>query len=82
MSLLPLRHHARRAYPEREYLDPRAVRHLQHGYVRARLILGDHWILARRVGRKLYEHRDGLVLATASAGAAAVMVMDAVRTAS
>lgn len=79
MSLVNLRHHARRAYPQRDYLDPAAVKHLQHGYVRARLILGDRWILARQVGRKLHAHRDGLVALTAAYGVAIVTIMDAVR---
>ena len=82
MSLVNLRHHARRAYPLRDYLEPSAVRHLQHGYVRARIILGDRWILAQQIGRKLHKRRDSVVVAAASMSAAAVMVMDVVRAAS
>ena len=53
--------HAARAYPQREYTDRGAVRHLRRGYIRARLILGDRWVLAQRAGRKVHARRDAVV---------------------
>lgn len=44
--------HAARLYPHGPFADPSAVRTLRRGYVRARLYLGDRWILAKRVPRR------------------------------
>lgn len=48
MMLKNLIKHAREIFPMRDYLDPQAVLTLRRRYVKARLRLGNNWILARK----------------------------------
>lgn len=48
MGLRNLLIQSRRVYPDANYLDPETVRHNRRAWVRARLRLGDRWILAQR----------------------------------
>lgn len=41
-----------KAYPRTEYTDRDNVRHLRRCYIKARMMLGNRWILADKVPRK------------------------------
>lgn len=49
---ITLARQAIRAYPRTEYTDREAVRHLRRCYIKARMMLGDRWLLANQVPRK------------------------------
>lgn len=79
MNITILARSARRAFPHRPYTDEKDVRHLRRQYVRARLWLGERWILAQVLGKKLHEHRDTAVLVVCAAGALPFLAIDVVR---
>lgn len=52
-----------RAWPRHELATRQQVNALRRGYIKARVILGDRWLLAVNVPRKQAGSADGVVLA-------------------
>lgn len=68
--------HAVRLFPHTPYSDRAAVNHLRREYIKARAYLGDRWILAKRIGRRI--NSDAAVLAVSVAGGLPVLIHDVV----
>lgn len=61
-----------RLFPRTTYTDRKAVNHLRREYIKARQYLGEKWILARQVGRKV--NTDGAVLIVSVAGGLPILI--------
>lgn len=68
-----------RAFPNRPYIERSTIRANRLAYIKARSALGDKWILAKRVARKIHEKRDALVVIVTFAGAGPLLLADIVR---
>lgn len=68
--------HAVRLFPHTDYSDRAAVNHLRRSYIAARNYLGDRWVLARRIGRRI--NSDAGVLVVTVVGAAPILLHDIV----
>lgn len=79
MTTIQIVRDAIRAYPSRPYLDRNTVKANRRAYITARAALGERWILARRVARKIHEKRDALVVAVTFAGAGPLLLVDAIK---